>query len=165
MATVAGVEIHGAVEGRAKQILSPEAVEFVTRLQREFNPRREELLHARRERSQRILAGERPTFLDETRAVREGDWKTVPPPPDLLDRRVEITGPVERKMMINALNSGARVFMADFEDANSPTWENNLQGHVNLIDANERTIEFKNPDGKEYRLDERIAKLLVRPRG
>jgi malate synthase len=165
MATVAGVEIRGAVEGRAKEILSPEAVDFVTRLQRGFNPRREELLQARAERSQRILDGERPAFLDETRAVRDGDWKTASPPPDLLDRRVEITGPVERKMMINALNSGARVFMADFEDANAPTWENNLQGHVNLIDANERTIEFKNPDGKEYRLDDGIAKLLVRPRG
>src|SRR5207248_1384875 len=113
----------------------------------------------------RLEAGELPDFLPETRELREADWRTTPPQPDLLDRRVEITGPLERKMMINALNSGARVFMADFEDANSPTWANNLDGHVNLIDAIEGTIRFTNPDGREYRLNEKAAYLLVRPRG
>jgi len=162
---VEGVEVRGPVEGRQEEILTAGALAFVARLQRTFGARRRELLQARAERQARIEAGETPGFLPETREVREGDWRTAPPPPDLLDRRVEITGPVERKMVINALNSGARVFMADFEDANSPTWRNNLDGHVNLIDAIEGTIRFTNPDGREYRLDERTAYLLVRPRG
>jgi malate synthase len=165
MAVGSGVEVLGEVRGRGREILTPEAIDFISKLQREFNPRRLELLEQRVERQQRIDAGELPGFLDETRQIREGDWKTAPPPPDLLDRRVEITGPVERKMMINALNSGARVFMADFEDANSPTWDNNLEGHANLIDAIEGTIELKTPEGKEYRLNEKTAYLLVRPRG
>jgi malate synthase len=159
------MEIRGAVEGRQEEILTAEAMAFVAELQRQFNRRRQELLRARDERQRRIEAGELPDFLPETREIREGDWKTAPPPADLLDRRVEITGPVERKMMINALNSGARVFMADFEDANSPTWSNNLDGHVNLIDAIEGTIQFTNPDGREYSLNEKTAYLLVRPRG
>jgi malate synthase len=165
MIQVEGVDVRGPVEGRQEEILTAEALAFVAELQRRFNARRQELLRARAERQRRIEAGETPDFLPETRDVREGDWRTAAPPADLLDRRVEITGPVDRKMVINALNSGARVFMADFEDANSPTWPNNLDGHVNLVDAIERTIQFTNPDGREYRLDERTAYLLVRPRG
>ncbi len=165
MIQVQGVEVRGPVSGLQEDILTTEAVAFVAQLQRRFNSRRLELLRAREERQRRIDAGETPDFLPETREIREGDWKTAALPPDLLDRRVEITGPVERKMIINALNSGARVFMADFEDANSPTWQNNLDGHVNLIDAIEGTIRFTNPDGREYRLGERPAYLMVRPRG
>ena len=165
MIQVEGVEIRGPVEGRQEEILTAEALAFVAELQRRFGARRRELLQARAERQSRIEAGETPDFLPETREIREADWRTAPPTADLLDRRVEITGPVERKMVINALNSGARVFMADFEDANSPTWQNNLDGHVNLIDAIEGTISFTNPDGREYRLNERTAYLLVRPRG
>ena len=165
MIQVEGVDVRGPVEGRQVEILTPEALAFVAQLQRRFGARRQELLRARAERQARIEAGEMPDFLPQTRNVREGDWRTAAPPADLLDRRVEITGPVERKMVINALNSGARVFMADFEDANSPTWRNNLDGHVNLIDAIEGVIRFTNPDGREYRLNERTAYLLVRPRG
>ena len=165
MAQLEQIEVRGPVEGRFAEILTPAAVEFVARLQREFNPVREELLRARAERQARLNAGELPDFLAETQSVREGDWRVPPVPPDLQDRRVEITGPVERKMVINALNSGARVFMADFEDANSPTWENVIGGHVNLIDAIERRIQFANPDGRTYRLNEEVATLLVRPRG
>jgi malate synthase len=165
MAIEAGVDIRGAVEGRQRDILSPEAISFVADLHRRFEDRRQELLRAREDRLARIQAGGTLEFLPETEEIRRGTWKVAPPPEDLLDRRVEITGPVERKMMINALNSGARVFMADFEDANSPTWANNLDGHVNLIDAIEGRIEFKGPDGREYRLGEKTAYLLVRPRG
>jgi malate synthase len=165
MAAVENVQLRGPVQGRGEEILSAEALGFVAELHRRFNPRREELLGMRHERQRRLDAGEMPDFLPETRAVREGDWRVAPAPPDLRDRRVEITGPVERKMMINALNSGARVFMADFEDANSPTWSNNVEGQANLIDAIERTIEFQNPDGKQYRLNDEVATLLVRPRG
>jgi malate synthase len=165
MIGIEGVELRGAVGGRHQEILTPQAVAFVAGLQRRFNERRKALLQARAERQVRIAAGETPDFLPETREIREGSWKTAPPPVDLADRRVEITGPVDRKMVINALNSGATVFMADFEDANSPTWSNNLDGHVNLIDAIEGTIEFVGPDGREYRLREKTAYLLVRPRG
>jgi malate synthase len=140
-------------------------LEFVAGLQREFGRARTERLNARYERQARFDAGELPDFLESTRHVREGDWSIAPPPGDLRDRRVEITGPVDRKMVINALNSGARVFMADFEDANSPTWENVMVGHANLIDAIERTIEFSGPDGRIYRLHDEVATLLVRPRG
>jgi malate synthase len=165
MIQVEGVDVRGPVEGRQEEILTGEALAFVAGLHRRFDATRQELLQARARRQAGIEAGETPAFLPETREIREGDWRTAPPPADLLDRRVEITGPVERKMVINALNSGARVFMADFEDANSPTWQNNLDGHVNLIDAIEGTIQFTNPDGREYRLNERTAYLLVRPRG
>ncbi|HEX6547811.1 MAG TPA: malate synthase A [Candidatus Dormibacteraeota bacterium] len=165
MAIESKVEVLGEVKGRQQEILSRDALDFVVRLHHKFNARREELLDERRRRQERLDAGEVPDFLSETRQVRESSWKTAPPPPDLLDRRVEITGPVERKMMINALNSGARVFMADFEDANSPTWANNLDGHINLIDAIEGTIEFSSPEGKDYRLNDKTAYLLVRPRG
>jgi malate synthase len=165
MIEVHGVRINGPVQGRQEEILTANALQFVAGLHRRFNPRREELLRERVARQERIRGGELPDFLPETREIREADWKSAPPPPDLLDRRVEITGPSERKMVINALNSGARVFMADFEDANSPTWANMLDGHVNLIDAIEGTITFTNPDGREYRLREKTAYLLVRPRG
>jgi malate synthase len=155
---VAGVE---AATGR---ILTEDAVAFVTDLERRFGPRRRELLQARAERRQRLDAGELPDFLPETREVRESDWTIEPVPADLQDRRVEITGPTDRKMVINALNSGARMFMADFEDANSPTWSNMVEGQANLVDAIERTIELETPD-KTYRLNDEIATLLVRPRG
>jgi malate synthase len=165
MATVAGVDIRGAVGGRHREILSLEAIAFVADLHRRFEARRQELLKARVERLRRVQEGGTLRFLPETEPVRRGSWKVAPPPADLLDRRVEITGPVERKMMINALNSGATVFMADFEDANAPTWANNLDGHVNLVDAVEGRIAFTGPDGRQYELAEKTAYLLVRPRG
>src|SRR5213075_2937106 len=124
-------------------------LQFVAMLHRAFNPRREELLQKRQERKRRLDAGERPGFLEETRGIRESDWTVAPIPGDLLDRRVEITGPVDRKMMINALNSGANVFMADFEDANAPTWANCIEGQVNLLDAVRRTITFES-GAKQY---------------
>ena len=145
-------------------VLTPEAVEFLTDLQREFGPRRDEVLAQRHERAARLRAGELPDFLPGTAEVRAGDWRIAPFPDEIADRRVEITGPVERKMVINALNSGAKVFMADFEDANSPTWENCIQGQRNLTDALERTIELVTPE-KEYRLADEVAVLFVRPRG
>ena len=147
-----------------EQVLTDEAVDFLTRLQREFGPRREQLLAARRERAQRLLDGELPDFLPETADVRDGDWRVDPVPPELQDRRVEITGPVDRKMVINALNSGAKMFMADFEDSNSPTWANCIEGQVNLTDALERTITLDTGE-KQYSLNEETATLLVRPRG
>jgi malate synthase len=165
MPVAAGVEVSAPVEGRAEEVLTPEAVEFVAGLHRRFNATREALLAARDERQERIASGELPDFLPETREIRESDWRVAPVPADLQDRRVEITGPVERKMMINALNSGARCFMADFEDANSPTWTNCVEGQANLVDAIERTIELTTPEGKEYRLNEQTAVLIVRPRG
>jgi malate synthase len=162
---VEGVDLRAPVEGRGLEVLTPEALEFVAELHRRFNPTRERLLALRAERQARLDAGERPDFLAETREIRDGDWQVTAVPRDLRDRRVEITGPVERKMMINALNSGARCFMADFEDANSPTWSNCIEGQANLIDAIERTIELTTPEGKEYRLADETAVLIVRPRG
>jgi malate synthase len=162
---VEGVEVRAPVEERGQEVLTEEALEFVAGLHRRFNSQRERLLAARAERQGRLDAGELPDFLAETREIRERDWRVEPVPPDLRDRRVEITGPVERKMMINALNSGARCFMADFEDANSPTWSNCVEGQVNLIDTIERTIELTTPEGKEYRLSDKTAVLIVRPRG
>ncbi|MBI4172423.1 MAG: malate synthase A [Actinobacteria bacterium] len=159
-----GVEIRGPLTGRAEEVLTEEALAFVAALQREFRGRRAELLARRAARLAELRAGVLPDFLPETRAVREGDWQVASPPADLLDRRVEITGPVDRKMVINALNSGAKVFMADFEDANSPTWENCVEGQANLTDAIERTIELVTPE-KSYRLNDETATLLVRPRG
>ncbi|HLQ63959.1 MAG TPA: malate synthase A [bacterium] len=160
-----GVEVRTPTVDRASEILSPEAIAFVVALHRKFNPTREALLAKRAERQATFDAGRLPDFLPETRTIREGSWRVAPLPQDLRDRRVEITGPVDRKMVINALNSGASTFMADFEDANSPTWENLIAGHVNLIDAIRRTITFTNPDGRTYRLAEKTATLLVRPRG
>ncbi|MEJ7792483.1 MAG: malate synthase A [Gaiellaceae bacterium] len=145
-------------------MLTPEAVEFLTELERRFGPPRRELLAARQARSERLRAGELPDFLPATKDVRDGDWKVAPAPPELQDRRVEITGPVDRKMVINALNSGARMFMADFEDSNSPTWQNCLEGQVNLTDALDGTISLEQGE-KSYRLNDRTATLLVRPRG
>ncbi|HEX7127756.1 MAG TPA: malate synthase A [Thermodesulfobacteriota bacterium] len=160
-----GVEVRGPVEGRMAEVLTPEALAFVARLEREFGGRRKALLGDRAARQARIDAGEMPDFPAATRAVREGDWRVAPPPGPLVDRRVEITGPTDRKMVINALNSGASTYMADFEDANTPTWQNMVEGQVNLIDAIERRIEFRNPDGRTYRLNEKVATLIVRPRG
>lgn len=145
-------------------VFTPEAVQFVVDLEREFGDRRRALLEARRERQARLDAGERPDFLTSTASVRAGDWRVAPAPKDLEDRRVEITGPVERKMMINALNSGAKVFMADFEDANSPTWDNVVNGQVNVRDAVRRTISLDQGE-KQYRLADEIATLVIRPRG
>lgn len=160
-----GVQLTGEVTPEFAEILTPEALSFVAMLQREFNGRREQLLQNRKERQKKIDQGIMPDFLPETEAIRKGDWTIAPLPEDLLDRRVEITGPVDRKMIINALNSGAKVFMADFEDANSPTWNNNIEGHINLRDAVRRTITYTNENGKQYRLNDQIATLFVRPRG
>jgi malate synthase len=146
------------------RVLTPGAVAFLIDLENEFGWRRGRLLEERQRRQRRIDAGETPDFLPDTRHIREGDWSIAPVPDDLLDRRVEITGPVDRKMMINALNSGARVFMADFEDATSPTWENLLAGQANLVDAHQRALSLVTA-AKTYRLDERVATLMVRPRG
>jgi len=165
MATTEHIQLKAKVEGRAGEVLTKDALAFVARLQREFGGRRQELLKLRDERQTRIDAGELPNFLVTTSTVRDSDWQVAKAPKDLQDRRVEITGPTDRKMLINALNSGARVFMADFEDANSPTWSNLVEGQVNLTDAIERRIDFTSPEGKEYRLNEKIATLLVRPRG
>jgi malate synthase len=165
VAAVEGVELRGPVEGRSREILTPDALRFVVELQREFGATRSLLLRRRRERQARLDAGELPDFLPETKEIRDGDWTIAPVPDDLRDRRVEITGPTDRKMVINALNSGARMFMADFEDSLSPTWRNVVEGQVNLVDAIERTIEFEGPDGRSYRLNDEVATLLVRPRG
>ena len=147
------------------QILTPEASAFLTKLAREFEARRQQLLARRRARQQQIDTGQFPDFLPETAHIRQAEWTVAPIPHDLLDRRVEITGPVDRKMIINALNSGADVFMADFEDSNSPTWQNNLEGQFNLRDAVEGTISYVSPEGKRYNLNSKVATLLVRPRG
>jgi malate synthase len=160
-----GIEITAPISDAYAEILTPDALSFVALLERSFRDRREELLQRRIERQAAIDAGQMPDFLPETAQIRAGDWTIAPVPEPLQDRRVEITGPVDRKMIINALNSGAKVFMADFEDANSPTWDNNIEGHINLRDAISRTISFTNPDGKVYRLNEQTATLLVRPRG
>jgi malate synthase len=161
-----GVEITAPVTARYEEVLTPEAVAFVVRLQRAFNGRRKELLAARGERQKALDAGQKPDFLPATAAIRESDWTVAPLPADLLDRRVEITGPAERKMIINALNSGAKVFMADLEDSTTPTWENVVEGQINLRDAVRRTITFQDEKtGKSYKLNETPAVLFVRPRG
>lgn len=162
--TSSPAEVLGPVEGRTAEILTPEALAFVAELHRRFDAERRRLLSARMERQERLDAGERPDFLEETRELRQSDWQVAPAPPELQDRRVEITGPVDRKMVINALNSGARVFMADFEDANSPTWANNVEGQVNLGDANAGSISLDTGE-KTYELGDDPAVLLVRPRG
>jgi malate synthase len=152
-------------EDRLQDVVSPEALDFVAELHGRFAARRTELLAARRERAAELARGGTLDFLDGTSEIRAGDWQVAAPPDDYLDRRVEITGPTDRKLVINALNSGARGFMADFEDANSPTWANQVGGHVNLVDAVEGTIEYTSSEGKEYRLNPQTATLLVRPRG
>jgi malate synthase len=161
-----GVEILAPITENHADVLSPEAIDFIADLQRTFNMRRKELLNAREERQRRLDAGERPNFLEETRSIRKSQWAVAPMPADIIDRRVEITGPVDRKMIINALNSGARIFMADFEDSSTPTWNNLLDGHINLRDAVRRTITYADPaTGKQYKLNEKVAVLFVRPRG
>jgi len=147
------------------EILTPEACRFLAGLLAKFQPRRADLLARRVERQKAIDAGQMPDFLPETAAIRSGDWRVPPPPPDLLDRRTEITGPVDRKMAINALNSGAQCWMADFEDANSPTWENCMGGQINMRDAARLTLTFTSPEGKNYALKDQIATILARPRG
>ena len=157
-------QLLGPAEGQAAEVLTADALAFVAALHRRFDAERERLLATREERQQRLDAGERPDFLPETRELRESEWQVAPAPPELQDRRVEITGPVDRKMVINALNSGARVFMADFEDANSPTWANTVDGQVNLRDANAGAISLDTGE-KRYELGPETAVLVVRPRG
>ncbi len=159
------IEVRGPITAEFAKILTPEAMGFVATLVRTFSGRREELLQRRAQRQAEIDAGKMPDFLPETEDIRKGTWTTAPVPHDLQDRRVEITGPAERKMIINALNSGAKVFMADFEDSLSPTWEGTVQGQINLRDAINRTISYSAPEGKQYALQEATATLLVRPRG
>ena len=160
------LEIKSPVPQSAQHILSNEAIRFIEKLVREFNPRRKELLAARVERQKQLDAGVLPDFLSSTKHIRDDrNWKVASIPNDLQDRRTEITGPLDRKMIINALNSGAKVFMADSEDATSPTWANQLQGQANLADAVRRKIDFTSPEGKKYALNEKIATLMVRPRG
>ena len=159
------LDVDPTGEDSQEAILTPEALDFVAELHARFDPRRQELLAARRERAQALADGGTLDFLPETSEIRDGDWQVADPPQDYLDRRVEITGPTDRKLVINALNSGARGFMADIEDANSPTWANPVGGHLTLIDAIEGTIEYRSSDGKEYELVDDPATLLVRPRG
>jgi len=160
-----GVEILGKVTPQYAEILTPQALAFVAGLARKFEARRRELMALRARRQTEFDAGKLPDFLPQTKNIREGDWSVAPVPHDLQDRRVEITGPTDRKMVINALNCGANVFMADFEDSNTPTWENMIEGQLNLRDAVNRSIAFSSPEGKRYALNEKIATLLVRPRG
>src|SRR5437667_9888172 len=162
---VTGVQTCALPPSDCADLLSPGALEFVGALARRFEAERRRLLARRRERQQELDAGRLPDFLPETREIRDREWTVAPIRPDLTDRRVEITGPVERKMMINALNSGASVFMADFEDANAPTWENNVRGQQNVRDAVAGTISYTSPEGKRYTLDPKTATLAVRPRG
>jgi len=160
-----GLTIKAPFNPSYEKILSTDALAFLISLHRKFNTRRKELLLERESLQQKIDKGWKPAFLESTRNIRESNWKVAPLPFDLLDRRVEITGPVERKMMINALNSGATVFMADLEDSNAPNWDNTIQGQVNLKDAVDRTLRFTAENGKEYKLNDRVATLMVRPRG
>ena len=162
----AGIDIRGQLRPEYASILSPAASDFLADLARNFTRRRDDLLAARAQRQAAIDAGQLPDFLAETARIRDDpSWRVAPVPADLQDRRVEITGPTERKMVINALNCGAKVFMADFEDANSPTWDNMLAGQINLRDAVERSITFTNPDGRFYQLNDETATLMARPRG
>jgi malate synthase len=160
-----GVTVHGAIEPAYQDVLCKPALEFAAKLARKFETRRQELLGLRRTRQLELDRGTLPRFLPETRHIRESDWTVAPIPQDLLDRRVEITGPTDRKMVINALNSGASVFMADFEDANAPTWANMVAGQLNLRDAVKGVITYTGPDGKRYAVNDRSATLIVRPRG
>src|SRR5437762_1174932 len=160
-----GVQLLGVVTPAFAEILTPDALAFVVKLQRAFGNRREECLQRRQDRQAALDRGEALDFLPEAKSIGESDWRCAPIPADLRDRRVEITGPTDRKMVINALNSGAKIFMADFEDANSPTWANMVEGQINLKDAIRRSIRFTSPEGKNYQLREQVAVLLVRPRG
>jgi malate synthase len=158
------VSISGRITPEFAQVLTPEALTFVAKLHRRFEPRRQELLARRATRQKAFDAGAKPDFLEETKHVRDAEWKVASQPKDLLDRRVEITGPTDRKMVINALNSGASTFMADFEDANCPTWHNMVDGQINLRDAARRSITLEQ-NGKQYRLNDKTAVLIPRPRG
>ena len=161
-----GIEITGEMRPEYDSILTADAIDFLAGLARKFTSRRDALLEARGERQAAIDAGQLPDFLPATAAIRDDpSWRVAPVPADLQDRRVEITGPTERKMVINALNSGSRVFMADFEDANSPAWTNMVEGQINLRDAVNRSITFTNPDGRFYQLNDETATLMARPRG
>ena len=163
-----GVALRGTWHPDYAAVLTPEALEFVAKLARTFGSRREALLERRKAVQAAYDKGERPRFLPETRDIRESEWTVAPLPQDLLDRRVEITGPVDRKMIINALNSaasGVKVFMADLEDATSPTWENVVEGQWNLQEAVRGTVSLSTPEGKSYKLGEQVATLVVRPRG
>jgi len=157
--------IAGNITTAFQNILTPEAIKFIVKLQNNFHKQRSLLLKKREIRQQALDAGELPCFLPQTEKIRNSEWKVSTTPSDLKDRRVEITGPVSRKMVINALNSGVKVFMADFEDSNSPTWDNNLNGQINLRDAVNKTITFENKNGKQYKLNDKTATLMVRPRG
>lgn len=163
--TVGKVEIIGGPQPETARVLTPEALAFVARLHRAFNPTRLRLLQARADRQTALDAGARPDLLAETAGIRAADWRVAPPPPALAERHVEITGPTDRKMMINALNSGASGFMADLEDSLSPTWGNVVGGHANLMDAVQGTLAYTSPEGRTYQLASTIATLLVRPRG
>src|SRR5215467_9200546 len=161
-----GVVIRGAIRPGYEKVLTPEAIDFAVELEREFGPERRRLLARRTELQRRLDSGWKPDFLPETKVIRDGDWRVAPIPTDLQDRRVEITGPTDRKMVINALNSGANVFMADFEDANTPTWDNLIEGQANLIDAVRRTITYDDPQtARHYSLNGKTSVLFVRPRG
>jgi malate synthase len=162
---IPGIQLPPHQPNLYDRILTPQAMGFVAHLHRKYEQRRRDLMKARMERQLRLDAGETFGFLPETRSIRESEWTVAPAPADLQDRRVEITGPVERKMIINALNSGASTFMADFEDSSTPTWDNMVRGQINLRQAVDRTISFKSPEGKEYRLNDKTATLIVRPRG
>ncbi|NJL12487.1 MAG: malate synthase A [Microscillaceae bacterium] len=159
------VEVLSELSDAYREILTSEALDFVVQLHTRFNPQRQELLKKRQERLEEINAGKLPDFLPETAQIRKGDWKAAPYLDDIQDRRTEITGPVDRKMIINALNSGAKVFMADFEDANSPSFSNNMDGQINLRDAIRRQVDFSAENGKQYALNAQTAVLFVRPRG
>ncbi|PAQ16728.1 malate synthase A [Bacillaceae bacterium SAOS 7] len=166
MATqTAGINVTGAMRPGYEEILTPDALQFIEQLERRFGERRLELLEKRQERQKEFDQGKQPDFLKETAHIRNSEWSIAPLPKDLQDRRVEITGPVDRKMVINALNSGAKCYMACFEDATSPTWDNIIEGQINMRDAVNRTISFENPNGKKYELKEETAVLIVRPRG
>jgi malate synthase len=160
----AGVQINAPILPGFETVLTPEALALVAKLHRAFEPRRQQLLAARVERTQRRAAGERPDFLAETAHVRAGDWKVAPIPPALHCRRVEITGPVDAKMVINAFNSGADSYMTDFEDSNTPNWDNQITGQLNMVDAVRGTISLEQ-NGKQYKLNDKVATLVVRPRG
>src|SRR4051812_47751676 len=159
-----GIEVTGRMQERFDEILTPRALELIALLHRELGPRREELLRKRGERVQQLAEGGTLDFLEETRDIRQDDsWRVADPAPGLVDRRVEITGPTDRKMTINALNSGAKVWLADHEDANTPLWENMVGGQLNLRDAVDRTIDFTSPEGKTYALGDDLATIVVRP--
>jgi malate synthase len=162
---LAGIQVPEPVSEASAEILTPEALQFIARLARRFSGTREELLQQRIEMQAKLDQGWLPMFLPETQAIRQGEWEIAPVPADLQDRRVEITGPVDRKMVINALNSGARMYMADFEDAHAPTWDATIAGQINLRDAIRGTIAYTSPEGKRYTLNPKVATLLVRPRG